>query len=179
MSAIYHSGPTGNTPGAGAVIIYERNGDDWEYTTTLTAYNADSNDSFGHSLSLEGDTLVVGAIGEDSSSTGVNTDSLNNDYQDAETALYSAGAAYVFERTNGSWVQSAYLKPSSNAIPHIAFGHAVAVFEDTIAVSALEAVQNINEAQVAQALLAGERIDVYQTGSVFVFDRDATTWKQS
>jgi len=179
VSAIYYAGSTNDTPGAGAVLIYEHDGNDWIYTTTLTANHSDRNDYFGHSLSLEGDTLVVGAIGEDSSTAGVNGDPLNNDYQVSETTLHSAGAAYVFERNNGVWEQSAYLKPASNAIGNIAFGHTVAVFGDTIAVSALEAVRDIDENKVIQNLQAGERIDVYQTGSVYVFEKNSTTWAQT
>lgn len=122
---------------------------------------------------------MVGAIGEDSSGAGVNSDPLNNDYRDAEPALYGAGAAYVFERDNGSWMQTDYLKPEANDVPHIAFGHAVSVFEDTIAVSALDGVRHIDEALVQIALLAGERIDAYRTGSVYIYDRDGSTWQQT
>jgi hypothetical protein len=53
-------------------------------------------DYFGNSVSISGDTIVVGAVFDDSNSTGVNGDP-NNDY-----AFYS-GAACVFVRTEATW----------------------------------------------------------------------------
>ena len=55
----------------------------------LKASNTESNDSFGYSIAVSGDTLVVASAFEDSSAPGVNGD------QNDENA-YDAGAAYVF-----------------------------------------------------------------------------------
>ena len=57
-------------------------------------------------VAIDGDRLVVGARHEDGCGTGVNPAS-NPDGCD------SSGAAYIFERTNGVWAQTAMLKASN------------------------------------------------------------------
>ena len=84
-------------------------------------------DLFGNSVAVSGDTVVVGANGEDSSTTGVN--SIPN-----ESAL-SSGAAYVFVRSGTTWSQQAYLK-ASNTGASDSFGCSVAVSGDTVVVGA-------------------------------------------
>ena len=68
--------------------------------------------TFGQSLDVSGDTIVVGTFNEDSAQTTITngtTASADN------TALYS-GAAYVFVRSGTIWTQQAYLKaPNANA----------------------------------------------------------------
>ena len=85
----------------------------------LKASNTDSSDGFGVSVAISGDTVVVGADGEDSNATVVDGDQANNDAS-------KAGAAYVFVRTAGGWSQQAYLK-ASNAESNDRFGASVAV----------------------------------------------------
>ena len=185
IAAVYDSGMSVNgaaasyKPGAGAVVMYERADGVWAYSSTLRASNPEANDYFGSSLALDGDTLVVGAIGEDSSATGVDSDQSNNAYQDEESDLNSAGAAYVFERTDSGWVQSAYLKPSSNILPHIGFGHAVAVSADTIAVSAPYAPRAGEEVQALAAYPNDYDLDYFRTGNVFIFERQSSEWVET
>jgi hypothetical protein len=54
------------------------------------ASNTNRGDSFGYSVSISGDTIVVGAYWEDSPATGV-----NGTQGDGST---NSGAAYVFVR---------------------------------------------------------------------------------
>ena len=63
-------------------------------------------DSFGSSVAVSGDTVVVGACYEDSNATGVNGNQSNNSATDS-------GAAYVFVRSGTTWSQQAYLKASN------------------------------------------------------------------
>ena len=72
----------------------------------LKASNPDVLDLFGYAVAISGDTLVVGARGEDSNATGVNGNQADN-------SASSAGAAYVFVRSGSSWSQQAYLKASN------------------------------------------------------------------
>lgn len=55
---------------SGAVYIFARNESDWTQQAYIKASNTNGNDRFGYSASLSanGDTLAVGAIGESSSS---------------------------------------------------------------------------------------------------------------
>ncbi len=55
------------TEQAGAVFVYTRTAQSWSFQAVLKAENARSGDYFGYSVSLSGDTLVVGAFREDGS----------------------------------------------------------------------------------------------------------------
>jgi hypothetical protein len=79
-------------------------------------------------VAVSGDSVVVGAYGESSNSTGVNGN------QDDRSATW-AGAAYVFVRREATWSQQAYLKAVS-AKAGDQFGFSVAVSGDTVAVGA-------------------------------------------
>ena len=75
--------------GAGAAYVFTRNNETWTQQTYLKASNADIDDSFGSSVAISGDTLVVSATGEESNTTRVNGDQNNN-------SSNNVGAAYVF-----------------------------------------------------------------------------------
>jgi hypothetical protein len=108
---------------AGAAYVFVRNGNTWTQQAYLKASNTGAYDSFGWSVAISGDTIVVGAHLEDSDSTTVNGSGSNNN-------AANAGAAYVFTRSGVAWTQQAYLK-ASNAEPADLFGVAVAVSGDT------------------------------------------------
>ena len=73
---------------SGAVYVFTRSGRTWSQQAYLKASNTDASDEFGSSVSLSGDTLAVGADGEDSSVMGVNGD--QND-----SSAGRSGAVYV------------------------------------------------------------------------------------
>ena len=58
----------------------------------LTASDGEASDFFGTSVSISGDQAIVGAYG------------------DADNG-YRSGSAYIFEKTDGSWIQTEKLKP--------------------------------------------------------------------
>ena len=82
-------GATGEVSNAGAAYVFVRNGVDWTPQSRLIASNPESGDQFGSSVSISGDTVVVGAFQEDSSATGVNGSQTNN-------SALNSGTAYVF-----------------------------------------------------------------------------------
>ena len=79
-------------------------------------------------MALSGDTLAVGANGEDSNATGVNGNEANNSATDS-------GAVYLFTRSGTTWSQQAYLKASNTSVEDY-FGSSVALSGDTLAVGA-------------------------------------------
>ena len=83
----------------------------------IKASNTNADDSFGLSVALFGDTLVVGAYQEGSNATGVNGNQADN-------SASNSGAVYIFTRTGGVWTQQAYLK-ASNTRTGDAFGGAL------------------------------------------------------
>jgi len=111
-------------PNSGAVYVYTRNGSQWVFQAYVKASNTNASDSFGTAvaLSADGNTLLVGAPEEDSDAIGTNGNALSN-------AALSSGAAYVFQRSSGSWSQTHYVK-ASNTGAGARFGSAVALSGD-------------------------------------------------
>ncbi len=91
---------------AGAAYIFDLVGGSWDQTAFLKASNAEMNDHFGWSAKISGDgeTLIIGALKEDSNGTGINSDTQNNN------DLSRAGAVYKFKLENEIWTQKGYLK---------------------------------------------------------------------
>src|SRR5690606_6857117 len=115
-------------------------------------------------------TLVVGAIGEDSSASGINGDeSLNT--------IESAGAAYVFAKIDDTWTQQAYLKATTPAAGD-QFGYSVALDYDgdTLAIGANN--EDLAGNGVNQEVPTGVRFKG-DSGAVFLFTRSAATWSQT
>ena len=151
--------------GAGAAYVFVRNGSGWSQQAYLKASNTDVSDNFGFSVAVSEDTVVIGAVGEDSNSTGVDGPQSNN-------SASAAGAAYVFVRNGGGWSQQAYLK-ASNTGGSDGFGWSVAVSGDTVVVGALtedssstgvDGPQSDNSASAA--------------GAAYVFVRNGGGWSQ-
>ena len=94
-------GPNDNSASSsGAAYVFVRTGTSFGQQAFLKADNAEAFDNFGTSVAVSGDTVVVGALLEDSSATGEPND--NN--------ALASGAAYVFVRTGTSFGQQAFLK---------------------------------------------------------------------
>lgn len=103
---------------SGAVYIFERDGASWSQQAKLTSSDPAPSDRFGASISLAGDTLVVGAAGDDDDGS-------------------ASGSAYVFARTGSSWSQQAKLNASdANADGLFGFSVSVSASADSIIVGA-------------------------------------------
>ncbi len=146
-----------NAPNSGAVYVFTRTNGVWSQQVYLKASNTETNDGFGGSVTLDGDTLAVGATGE-ASADGNQTD--NN--------APNSGAVYVFTRTNGAWSQQAYLK-ASNTEAKDGFGVSLALAGDTLAVGA-----------TGEASADGNQTDnnAPNSGAVYVFTRTNGVWNQ-
>ncbi len=155
---------------AGAVYVFVRDGNgDWSQQAYVKAANTGSWDQFGYAvaLSADGDTLAVGASGEDSDATGLDGNQANDNAADS-------GAVYVFTRTAGFWSQQAYVK-ASNTGSGDRFGERVALSGDgdTLAVGAP------GEDSDATGLNGDQTNDnAINSGAVYVFTRSGTTWSQ-
>ncbi|MFZ5876522.1 MAG: integrin [Nitrospirota bacterium] len=160
-----------NAIDAGAVYVYTRDTNDiWTQQAYVKASNTESEDGFGGAVALssDGNTLAVGATGEDSNATGVNTGAGDN------TAL-EAGAVYVYTRNAGVWTQQAYVK-ASNTESADGFGGAVAVSGDgdTLVVGATGEDSNATGIDGAQ----GDN-GALDAGAVYVYTRDTLgAWTQ-
>ena len=150
---------------SGAAYVFTRNAGIWSQQAYLKASNTDSGDNFGWSVSISGDTVVVGAYLEDSSTMGVN--SVPNEMADG------SGAAYVFTRSGMIWSQQAYLK-ASNTGERDEFGQSVAVSGDTVVVGAYG--EDSNTTGVDSVPDDDGTAD--DSGAVYVFTRSGMTWSQ-
>ena len=152
-------------PDAGAVYVFERYGTTWQQHAYLKASNTDAGDNFGGNVAIFGNTIVVGAIGEDSAATGVNGNQVDNSAPDS-------GAVYVFVRRGTTWQQYAYLK-ASNTDAGDNFGNSVAIHGTTLVVGAPfedSAATKINGDQADNA--------AEDSGAAYVFVPQARSWGQ-
>jgi hypothetical protein len=152
---------------AGAVYVFTRSGGVWSQQAYVKASNTNAFDQFGFSVALDGDTLAVGANGEDSNGTGVNGGG------QANNSAGSAGAVYVFTRSGGVWSQQAYVKASNPDVGDL-FGENVALDGDTMAIGAYH--EDSNGTGVNGGGEANNSAS--RAGAVYVFTRSDGMWSQ-
>jgi hypothetical protein len=104
--AIGRDGEWNGSAYSGAVHVERQNGSTWAEEATLVASNA-SAAGLGHSVALEGDTLLAGA----------------------PAGGADVGRAFVFVRSASTWTEQAELAPPS--VPSGLYGTAVALDADT------------------------------------------------
>ena len=105
---------------AGAVYVYEFDGQHWKHQAKLMADDGADTDIFGVRVALIGDTALISARRDDVEGIGKD-----------------AGSAYIFERTKGSWTQTQKLvAPDAKAGDRFANG--VALSQDTALISAIQ-----------------------------------------
>jgi hypothetical protein len=101
---------------AGCVYVFVRSTGVWTRQALLKSHDVTAGDEFGGSVSISGDTLVVGA-------------------RQASNPLNLSGSVYVFVRTGSTWTQQAELSVPDAAVNDL-FGSSVAIDGDTIAAAA-------------------------------------------
>lgn len=128
---------------AGAAYVFRREGPGWVQEAKLLASDPAREDRFGVSVALDGDVALIGAYRHDHAGS-------------------DAGAAYVFRRDGGVWVEEAELV-AADAQPLAWFGFSVAVTGETA---------------FAGAYLDGEMGT--EAGAVYVYEPDGAggEWMQ-
>ncbi len=162
-----------NDFGTGAAHVFVRSSTGrWSRQEYFKASNAEGTDLFGTAVSMSGDgnTMVVGAPGEDSNATGVDGDQANN----GSGVNSNSGAAYVFVRSStGTWTQEAYIKASNTGDGDV-FGSVLSMSNDGNAF----VVGAPNEDSNATGINGGEAGGANNAGAVYLFVRSGTTWRQ-
>lgn len=166
-----NSSPNDDSFNAGAAYVFVRTGSVWTqqaYLKPAAVGTTQDSDQFGWSVAVSGDTVVVGANLEDSSSTGVN--SIPND----DGTASASGAAYVFVRNGILWTQEAYLKPAAigTSQANDQFGYSVAASGDTVVVGAWQ------EASSSTGVNSTPNESANLSGAAYVFVRNAGVWTQ-
>ena len=114
----YYEGHSAEYEAAGAAYMFENNGGLWSQQQKLVAEDRYEDDKFGYSVSLDNNTVIVGAYHEG--------DSDQNE---------EAGAAYIFKKADDLWSQQQKLVAEDREA-NDSFGNAVAVYEDVFIVGA-------------------------------------------
>ncbi len=147
-----------SAPFSGAAYVFVRDPatQTWSEQALLKASNLDEDDAFGWSVTISGDTLVIGAFGESS-----------NDVTSTNNTAPSSGAAYVFVRdpVTQTWSEQALLK-ASNLDDVDLFGWSVSLFGNTLVVSATRESSNG---------IDPNNNSISQSGAAYVFVRDPVT----
>ena len=135
-----------NTPAgshAGSAYVFVRSGTTWSEQQKLLASDGAGGDLFGFSVSIDGDTVVVGAMDDDT------------------PAGTGAGSAYVYVRTGTAWSEQQKLMASDGA-PEDFFGESVSLSADTVVVGAY-----LDDTPAGSS-----------AGSAYVFVRSGTSWTE-
>ena len=125
---------------SGSAYVFTRNGTTWTQQAKLTSLDGAAGDQFGYSVSLDGDTALI----------GTHDDKNRN----------KSGSVYVFIRNGTNWIQQAKLL-ASDATTNDYFGSSITLAGDTALIGACFDNDNGN-----------------YSGSVYVFIRTGTTWTQ-
>ncbi|MBC7797184.1 MAG: carboxypeptidase regulatory-like domain-containing protein [Pyrinomonadaceae bacterium] len=134
----------------GSAYIFTRSLTDWSQQAKIVANDGAANDQFGISVSISGNSVVVGAFLDD---TTLNTDQ---------------GSAYVFTRSGTTWTQQALLQAPigiGGGAASDRFGISVAISGETIIVGAF--LDDVGTIAVNS-----------NQGSAYIFTRSGTTWTQ-
>ena len=128
----------------GSAYVFERTGGVWTEHAQLLASDGGFNDQFGQSVSLDGDTVVIGTMNDESAYVFVRSGGIWTEQAklvagdggfgdsfgwsvslDGDTVVIGAprkedngpdsGSAYVFTRTGGVWTEQAMLSASDGA----------------------------------------------------------------
>lgn len=138
--------------GSGAVYVYRLSSGGWTQEAKLEPPDARGYDFFGSdvALSMNGDTLVVGA---------------QNEGYDAPSQEAGPGSVFVYKRREGAWTQEAMLR-ASRLQDNVSFGRAVEVsaLGNVIAVGA-----PWESIELDGAIQSG-------AGAVYVFTKRAGVW---
>lgn len=100
----------------GAAYIFKHIGTTWIQEAKLTAADSVPEDCFGWSVSLDGNTCVIGAIEDDDNGN-------------------RSGSAYIFTNSDTAWMQQAKLLASDGA-PIDSFGNSVSISENYAVIGA-------------------------------------------
>ena len=138
---------------SGSIYIFKLNGTTWTQYQKLTANDRASDVRFGSSMAMTGDYIVVGCNFDNMDASGANS-------------LTSAGSAYIFKNTSGTWAQQQKIVASDRATSD-RFAYSVDIDGSYIVIGAIQ--QNLNATGGAS---------LSDAGAAYVFYQNSGTWSQ-
>ncbi len=106
-----------NGNNSGSAYIFTQSNNTWTQQAKLLPADGAIGDEFGSSVSISGNSAIIGAAWDDE-------------------PLISEGAAYLFNHTQGAWTQHAKILPESGGSPADHFGIAVSISANTVLIGA-------------------------------------------
>ena len=131
----------GSSSGSAYFYLYNSIQNQWSQTK-IKPDDGSASSSFGTSVHIDGNYMIIGAPSEDEIAD-------------------NSGAAYIFHRVNGTWVQQAKLK-ACDVSPNSSFGISVKISGDHAIIGAS-----------SDDLANGSN-----SGSAYIFERLGTEWHQ-
>ncbi len=152
--------------GTGAVFVYRRNedgSDQWGLTATVVPDDAAEGDRFGQAIALRGETMAVGAPGDDD---------VNLTTAPGSTELFASGSVYIFEldSATGQWAQTSKLV-AGDGVPFDNFGYTLSLSGDVLAVAAWTEDEFAGGATVG----SGSARAGNDSGSAYILERNPAT----
>jgi hypothetical protein len=161
--------------GSGALYVFSRTGSAWKQDAYLKGSRSEGNDALGFSIAIsaDGNTIVGGAADESCLVGGINPQGCNTDKPE-DASGGSSGAAYIWVRNDGAWVEQAFLKASTPELQDwFAANLAVSADGNTLLVAAPmedSRARGINGDQQDNSAV--------ESGAAYLFRRTGTTWAQ-
>ena len=148
---------TTNRKQSGAAYVFERVGGTWIQQAYLKGAFSETRDSFGTSIAVYGDTVVVGASG-DNAGTG--------------NLLHSSGAVYTYRRNGNTWEHESYFA-GDNTRAGDRFGSHLALEGTTLIVGASREDGTATGVDGPEGPRVGR-----DTGAAYVFTHSTSGWQQ-
>ncbi|MDD2387112.1 MAG: FG-GAP repeat protein, partial [Bacteroidales bacterium] len=130
------------------------NAQNWDQIVKTCASDRNGEEYYGKSVAIDGDFAIVGAWGQD-------RDTLGNNH------LPQAGAAYILQNINDSWVEIQKITASDRASEDN-FGYAVDIKGDYAVVGAWRVTDSSNSPNI-----------IWTAGAAYVFHNNEGTWEET
>ena len=158
---------------AGAVVLYTRAGATWSFDAYIKRPKAipAAGPMFGDSVLLSGDTLAVGAWGDQSCSTGIITVEAS---VPTDVGCAQSGAVYLYTRAASTWSFDAYIKPQNSRAGLQFSRNGPALSGDTLVVG--QGDDTCSTGIVTVAASVPTDTGCTNAGSVHVYRRVGATW---
>ena len=152
-----------NAEAAGVAYVFVRSNGVWTQQAYLKPAVPRAGNNFGAAVAISGNTIAVGAPGDNSNTTGINSVPNN--------ASAATGAVLVFVRNAGVWTQQAYIK--ADVVRFFdELGKSVALDGDVLVAGAP------GDANSSAGVNPARDTSASRAGAAYVFTRSGTTWVQ-
>jgi hypothetical protein len=161
---------------SGAVYVFTRNGATWSQQAYIKASNSEAGDLFGYDVGLSGDGNTLAVAGYDEDGSGKVPNAIPDNLRGG------SGAIYVFQRADGAWWQTGYLKGSrSQGGDSVGTSMALSYDGNTIAAGAGDEncmVPGVNPEGCDVDTMPPDFGTTFTTGAVYVWARSGNTWAE-